>query len=178
MKINEQVEQFIEENISLINESSKESWEEIYDKIDSPAHTGEFTEILLEAGIDPTHKLKYIPECFLFESDIKKYNISSNVDLICEYAFKQCDQLKEIFIPDNVLFIEEKAFLYCDSLRKVSLGGRLNGLDPFIFSGCESLYKLDYRGTKEEWREIAKSEYWAEDSSISKIICTDGIIEL
>ena len=174
-----ELKQFIKENKYLINENTKESWEKIYsNSIDYPMLIGKFTETMLGARIDPAKFLGYIPEFYLFESSIKEYIIPSNIDLICKYAFKECDQLKKIFIPDSVLFIEEKAFLYCYSLKEISLGNKLNGLDPFIFSNCDMLQELNYRGTKEEWRSIAKDENWAEDSSIQKIICIDGEITL
>ena len=46
------VQDFIEENIDLINQDTKESWEKIYDDFNS-LYTGKFTEIMLESGIDP-----------------------------------------------------------------------------------------------------------------------------
>ena len=180
--ISNKLKEFMLQNKDLLNADTKDGWEEIYSKLNSyyydPFITGQFTKMLLDIKLDPAERLGYIPRDYLFESDIEEYKIPPNVDLIEAYAFKWCDHLKKIYVPDSVLFIEEKAFMYCDSLEEVSLGGRLNSLDPFIFPGCDNLYKLNYRGTKEEWSRIAKDDYWAEDSALEKIVCTDGVIEL
>lgn len=81
-----ELKQFIQENKNLINENTKESWEEIYDKFDNrPSLKGEFTKIILDTGItDPASIMGYIPKLYLYESNIQDYKIPNGIMIISD----------------------------------------------------------------------------------------------
>lgn len=82
--INERIKTFIENNIELIEQNTKESWEKIYSNLYRFAllrdeYIGQFTQIMLFAGIDPTYILQEISDYYLFGSDIESYNIHNRI---------------------------------------------------------------------------------------------------
>ena len=97
-----EVIQFIKENKNLIDENSKESWEEIYKKLTKKNCIGEFTEIMLSIDVDPVKNLSYIPTKYLFESQISTYSIPDNITSIGSRAFYGCKNLTHFKIPNNV----------------------------------------------------------------------------
>ena len=153
--MNDELKNFINQNLDLIDENTKESWEKVYKKI-SQEITGEFTEMLLSARInDPAAIMGYIPSNYLRKSNIQKYSISKNVANIYQEAFYDCSSLTEIVIPDSV----------------TSIG-------YWAFSGCSSLTNIKFNGTLEKWYRIKKQSPWNSDTPHMKIICTDGVINL
>ena len=69
-------------NLDLINQNTKESWEQIYKKLFYEKFRSEFTKTILDAGInDPAGILGYIPSEYLRESNITNYKIPDSVRL-------------------------------------------------------------------------------------------------
>ena len=113
MEINDKLKNFINENIDLMNENTKESWAEIYSKIPQRL-AGEFTQTILDAGInDPAEIMGYIPNLYLYLSEISNYKIPDNVTSIGDYAFNYCHNLTSITIPNSVKNIGWQAFSTC-----------------------------------------------------------------
>jgi hypothetical protein len=91
------IQKFIEDNIDLIDQNTKESWEKIYDNLYKvcgiavlAAHkfVGEFTEIILNSGVeDPAEILGYIPSAFLCGAQLTTYSIPSNAISVGSSAF-------------------------------------------------------------------------------------------
>lgn len=176
------LKQFIQNNRDLINQNSKESWEEIYNKIPYKI-VGEFTQTILDAGInDPASIMGYIPDHYLFISKIANYKIPDSVTSIGNYAFCNCDSLASVKIPDSVTTIGSHAFYSCDSLTSVVIGNGVNSIGYWAFEGCSSLKEINFKGTKEQAIQLgignSSEKEWRENSSIGKIICTDGEIIL
>lgn len=159
--MNAELKQFINENVDLIDQNTKESWEQIYKQLRySPLWelTCEFTKIILDAGInDPASIMGYIPEYYLRKSNIQKY-----------------------IIPDSVTTIGSWAFCSCESLTSVEIGDNVTSISVFAFSGCCSLKEIQYKGTKREaiTKLKVKNKRWREGSAIEKIICSDEEIIL
>ena len=128
------------------------------------------------------------------------FNISNEVSVIQSKAFSGCLNLKKINIPDSVQNINECAFqgsrieevylnceiinrlvfYQCSKLSKVTIGRnlkRLNG-DWIFAQTSSSLVSINYEGTIAEWNLIIKDGRWKDNSNITKIICSDGTIEL
>lgn len=98
--------------------------------------------------------------------------------------------LSEADSPDCTLYIS------CDSnLRSVTLPDNLAGLGSLknagitnltipssvtwmgdVFDGCQRITRATYRGTKEQFLSIPKSDNWSGNSTIQYIYCTDGRI--
>ena len=152
--IDEQVKQFIEDNVELIEQNR---WEELYQK-DFPYS---FTETLLESGINPLKQgLNYIPEYFLYK----------------------CKVIEEFIIPNNITTIGNLAFCDCTSLTNVVIPNSIKNIGVWAFSDCKSLTSITYLGTKKEAIKAGigdrSNKNWREFSNIRKITCTDGVIDL
>lgn len=147
------LKQFIQKYRDLIDEDTKSGWTRLYDLLNGSGRVGDFTSVMLGAGIDPAIKLGYIPHYFLDSSGLRSYSIPQTVTNIFAYAFVDCIYLDQIKIPNSIELI-----------------------GPSIFSGCTSLYQIIYLGTKEEFEKIKKDGEWAKGSLIQKVVCTDGEI--
>lgn len=143
---------FIEENIELIE---NEEFEVIYSDLDADFRytlIGDFTEALIKAGIDPAKYMKEIPPHYLGGTSLRSYTIPNNITAIGEYAFSGYNGLTEVIIPSAVTSIGAYTFRYCRGLMSIT-----------------------YLGTVDQWKGVKKLPGWKKDSSIEKIICTDGI---
>lgn len=193
--MNEQLKKFIEDNINLIEQNE---WKEIYHK----RFPEGFTETLLDCGINPLDQgLNFIPNNFLYNSNIEEFTIPNNitsigkqafagcsnlinikipnsVKIIGDYAFSCCYQLASIEIPNKVTSIGHSAFEYCHSLTNIVIGNGVKSIQNWVFLHSDSLISIKYNGTKAEWNNIKKDNAWTWNSAIQKIICTDGEILL
>ena len=177
-----ELQKFINENIDLIDKNTKESWEQIYEKLPILI-TGEFTKTVLDSGINnPSIIMGYIPNNYLRKSNITSYKIPSNIISIGDYAFFQCSNLTNITIPDSVTSIGSWAFYRCDSLKSVEISDNVTSIDGYAFSYCKSLKEINFKGTKQQSMKLGignrSRKKWRENSFIGKIICTDGEIIL
>lgn len=133
-----------EDNQNLLNQNTKESWEEIYKRVSrlwviGPSY-GEFTELILKAGInDPARIMERIPRRYLYDSSIDSYQIPSNVLSIGDSAFFGCNNLTTISIPDSVTHIYDGAFSNCENLVDVIVGNNVSVIDSYAFSHCKKL---------------------------------------
>ena len=140
--MNDRVKSFINENIDLINENSKESWEQIYDKIPKNIK-GEFTKIILDSGInDPASIMGYIPENYLFISKIANYKIPDNVTSIGDFAFCNCNNLTSVRIPDGVISIGQYTFYNCNNLTSLIISDSVTSIGNYAFEKCSSLTRI------------------------------------
>lgn len=206
--MNEEVKNFIKNNVDLINEDTKESWEEIYKKLYKKYSTitGEFTQTMFHVGIDPAKKLDCLPPFYLYRASIEEYNIPNNITNIKTFAFNKsslryinipnsviyikdrafedCVSLTDIIIPNNVIDISDFAFYNCNSLISVIIKSKNIKINNkrYIFGGCPKLTSIKFEGTKEDAMNTGIGRKscinWREGSPIEKIICTDGEIEL
>lgn len=176
--MDEQLKKFIEENINLIEKNTKESWGEIYKNI-YYEYTGEFTQIMLEAGIDPADVLGYIPVNYLNRCNIQNYEIPHIVTDIGDYAFCYCSNLTDIEIPNSIIKIGYCSFAYCRSLENVVIENNRINIDDYAFQYCDDLKEIIFKGTKEEAIKCGlMKKKWRRGSPIKRIICTDGVIDL
>lgn len=195
---------FINENLDLINENTKESWEEIYNKIPQMI-IGEFTKTILDSKInDPASILGYIPKNYLYTSYIQEYEIPNivtsigssafcgcsltsvkipdHVISIGEDAFDSCKALTNVIIGDSVTHIYGHAFNHCSSLTSVVIPNSITYIDGYTFYNCTKLKEIKFKGTKKEAIQCGigniSEKKWREGSAIEKIICNDEEIIL
>ena len=129
-----------------------------------------------------------------------EFIIDDSIKNIFERAFEQSKNLKEIYIPETVSFmamcsfqgslveevyvntktINRLTFYQASKLKKVTLGKNVKNLaGDWIFAATSSsLVSINYEGTMDEWNLINKDGRWKDNSNITKIICSDGTIEL
>lgn len=173
----EKLKQFIQDNKDLINQNTKDSWEEIYSKLAGDA-CGNFTEIMLSAEIDPSSILEYIPRYYLRSSKIQQYKILDSVTTIGFHAFYYCKSLMSIVIPDGVTSIGSSAFSGCDSLTSIEIPDRVTSIGSYAFADCTSLTNITFNGTMEEWNAIEKGIRWNYNVPATKVVCSDGEVFL
>ena len=74
--------------------------------------------------------------------------------------------------------IGDSAFNGCSSLTSITIPEGVISIGDSAFSGCSSLTSFTYLGTMEEWNAISKDNNWEGGSSISSIVCSDGVINM
>ena len=142
MEISEELKNFINENIDLINENNKESWEQLYQSLNNPIYIGRFTEILSAANINPIEKLDYIPCSYMYGLDITSYIVPSNITRIERSAFSECTSLTHILFSDNLTYIGNSAFYDCNKLSKIILPNSVTFIGSGAFSTNTSLVEI------------------------------------
>ena len=93
-------------------------------------------------------------------------------------AFAYCVKLESVYLPDSLISIDKGAFSGCKSLKTINLPRSLVRINDYVFYECWDLTEINYAGTISEWENIYLGTYWREQSSIRKIICTDGTIDV
>ena len=124
----------------MLNQNTKESWEEIYEKLTGWKLRGEFTQVILESGInDPAMIMGYVPGGYLYSSDIKSYTIPNSTIKIKEDAFWNCKLLKNVSIPISMVHIGSEAFFNCKSLTSIEIPINVKTIGDNAFFSCENL---------------------------------------
>ena len=127
---------------------------------------------------NPTY---YTKDLYINNTLVTKANITTATK-INTGAFYNCTSLKSVMIGDNVTSIGEWAFSHCNNLTSIEMSNSVTSIGNYAFLDCKSLTKINYLGTKKEAMQLGignrSRKRWREGSAISKIICTDGVIEL
>lgn len=169
--MNAKHKKYIEQNIELIE---NDDWEKFFKK--APQGIG---EALYIAKIDFMTVLGYIPSyAFAFCSNLTSINIPNSVTSIGSNAFFGCDSLTSVTIPNSVAIIGTDAFCHCSSLTSITIPDSVTSISSFVFMGCSSLTSINFQGTKAQWNKITLGSSWNYGSSITQVICTDGIIDV
>ena len=184
--MNKEIKEFIEDNKDLIEENE---WDELYEKLDTIkpfqlSLIGEFTEILLQAHIDPLEYMKEVPAFYLDRRTVpyESYSLPSSIKGIKVFAFAFTEGLKkintnkvtkigqnafnssdlEIINIESKCSIQPSAFENCLNLTTVFLPEIFNvksedGRD-LIFSGCVNLKEIIYNGTEDDFFYFSTEE--------------------
>jgi len=86
--------------------------------------------------------------------------------------------ITKVILPPNLEVIPNDFFGYCKKLKEITLPESLIKISSMAFEGCKSLQEINYLGTKEQWKQVARSSSWRRSSAIKIINCSDGIIKL
>ncbi|MDY3725624.1 MAG: leucine-rich repeat protein [Candidatus Enterosoma sp.] len=111
-------------------------------------------------------------------SSLTSIKIPEGVTSINSCAFRYCSSLTSITIPEGVTSIDSYTFDGCTSLTSITIPEGVFSIGYAAFLSCSSLSTLTYLGTMEEWNAISKDNAWAQGSSISSIVCSDGVINM
>lgn len=130
-------------------------------------YIGEFTEVMLGADICPTDYLDYIPEGYLYGTNVPKVDIPTDIKTIKTFAYGGCQKLTSVIIPESVQEIEANAFAYCDNLEEVTIMNPWTKIDIFSFYSTTPKV-VNYSGTKGMW----KTQNY--NIAATKVICDDG----
>ena len=153
---------------------------------------GAFSDLenLEKITVDSENKYYHVDNNCLVETKMKvlvviakNYVIptDNSVTSIGNYAFSGNKNLTNIIIPDGIVNIGDYAFSAYENLESVTISNSIKVFGKGIFEYCTKLTQINYDGTKADFEAIKKAEgvdNWYDDSSITKVKCTDGEIEI
>ena len=109
-----------------------------------------------------------------------KYEQSStlppNLTSIGGHAFAENQNLIVANIPVEVTKIGNSAFANCLKLKVVSIPDSVIEIGFNCFFNCVELERINYSGTKEQWKKIARGSNWLAKAKTSEVTCIDGVI--
>lgn len=85
--------------------------------------------------------------------------------------------LTEVVIPEDVTEIGDWLFESCMSIEHLVIHENVTSIGERAFRACKNLTVIDYSGTKDSWKLIAKDSYWNISMANHVINCTDGMIK-
>lgn len=109
--------------------------------------------------------------------NLSNVKFSNDLSYIGEFAFRNC-ALKEVDLSGNISSIYLYAFADCVELSSVTFSDTLEFIDRNAFKGCEKLFEISYEGTMADWAKVNVDVEAFSNSSVTKIVCSDGVIEL
>ena len=198
---NMKLAEFIKAHVDEINENNfTKVYEDLVDDLDSEEEEreiGKFTDMLIDAGINPLMYMKTIPQYYMSGSSQTSIEIPEHIQSIDFDAFDSCKGLKSITIPDSVKKIDNCAFLECTGLTSViigdgvksigsqafesctrlkslTIGNSVTSIGVQAFLGCDRLRNITFNGTIAQWKAIDQIWCWPDDMEYCIIHCKDG----
>lgn len=112
-------------------------------------------------------------------TSLLKVTFSKNLTSIGQSSFLNNSSLQELDLTQtSIKTIGENAFEGCVSLSSFALPSSITSIPKELFKGCSSLVSITYKGSKNAWVNLNKDSAWNEGSSLNKVICSDGEIQL
>ena len=93
-----------------------------------------------------------------------KFNIPAGTDNICDYAFLDNQNLKNVILPDSVKAIGNGAFSGCSALTSVTIGENVKSIGIYAFFNCLSLKSIKLSDTTTEIGDSAFGYYYENDT--------------
>ena len=117
-----------------------------FDIVNKPNLTKEEIEILTKKARGLKVKAKSKNDFVIQGSKLVKYvgedkkvHIPGNITEIGDDAFKQREDITEVFFPEGLESIGECAFYYCNKLKTIHFNDRLKEIGKSAFEDCKSL---------------------------------------
>jgi hypothetical protein len=104
--------------------------------------------------------------------------IPESVTEIGGAAFYNCTSLVRIAIPESVSVLNDSTFRRCTSLSEIMLSANISYIGGYVFYECKALKNITFLNTANEWNAITKATDWKDESSLSTVTCTNGIISI
>ena len=198
---NDRLRDFI---LSHAEEINNNDFKSVYSKAlaayDPASLIPRFTEILIDASINPLAYMQAVPNYYLYKSKVASVVIPNTVKSIGDFAFEGCtgltsvtignsvtrigssafsgcSGLTSVTIPDSVTSIGDWVFEGCTRLTSVTIPESVTSIGSYIFEKCKNLKDITFKGTTEQWREVEKAT--KEGLGVAegtKIVCKDGEI--
>lgn len=102
--------------------------------------------------------------------------LPTEIESIGGHAYAENQALVVANIPTNITKLGNSAFANCLNLKVVSLPRGLTSIGFNCFFNCASLERVNYAGTKEEWKKIARGSNWLLKAKTTQVVCLDGAI--
>lgn len=137
VEISGKLKKFLQENKELLAEGKIPG---LYGELHDQGITGEFTDLLLDSGVNIWEYFGRGRPNFAFANSIvKNILIPDNVTSIGGYAFARCSNLTNINIPDGVTKVSNGTFSGCDSLTSITIPNSVTDIGYVAFHNCSSL---------------------------------------
>ena len=107
---------------------------------------------------------------------LKNVEIPSTIKIVKGSAFLNCNSLESLKVSAER--IETSYAFKSTSLKNVEIDSSVKYLGPNIFNGSTGIEEFKYLGTTLDWNTISKSVHWKNSCSITKVICSDGTVDL
>ncbi|MBR2871560.1 MAG: leucine-rich repeat protein [Clostridia bacterium] len=111
-------------------------------------------------------------------NSLTSVEILDGVTSIGEVAFSCCSSLKNLIIGNSVASIGGLAFFMCKSLTSVTIGNSVTSIGGGSFFDCSSLTSIEFKGTVQQWESIEKDNDWNTYVPATKVICSDGEVDI
>lgn len=85
---------------------------------------------------------------------------NSDLEVLGDYAFRNCDALQSIEIPDGITVFNQGLFYGCENLQTVSLPDSLTEIEGNVFSGCKMLSTLSLPSSVANIGQNAFKDCW------------------
>ena len=116
-----------------------------------------------------------IGECAFADCiELRTITIPEGIISIGDGAFELCSNLTEIVIPNSVKSIGNYAFAECVTLKSVLITEKVTSIGAGAFQNCFFLRVINYLGTKEQWEQLEKGEYWDSGTREYTVHCSNG----
>lgn len=145
--------------------------------------------------------VKAIADGALIDAEFRTLTIPKSVTSIGYGAFKNCRELVAVSLPEGLKDIGSNAFEGCTALRTIELPSTLTLIPSGLFTNCENLARvtihktmkrilmgafigcmnletIEYYGSKTEWNQIQKGDFWHMKSAIRSVDTSTSTIHL
>ena len=137
---NDRLKDFILSHAKEINNNDfKSVYSKALDEYDPTSVISRFTEILIDASINPLLYMDYVPAFYAYRLNWTSVVIPNTIKGIGSSAFEGCTGLTSVRMPNSVTSIGYYAFYNCTSLTNITLSDSLTHIDRRTFGGCTAL---------------------------------------
>ena len=118
-----------------------------------------------------------LPETLVIPSVVN----GKKVTKVAADSFRDCPHVKYLIISEGIEALDYAAFMGSSLLTSVSLPATISRMEygGSQFGWCDNLDSIVFSGSMEQWKRIdfGDTGHIAHNNNISRIICSDGIID-
>lgn len=176
--MDEELKEFIEENIELIDSKQfKKLYDNFHNSKIASWMLGRFTQSLWDANIHPEFHMNELPLWFTHtNSKLKEFTVPANIKKICDGAFGDCRNLESLILAEGVELLGNHVLSGCKNVKKLSLPKSLKYVGDGTFWSCWHIadeLEIVYNGTITDFEDIYFESPLMQ--GLFDVICTDGI---
>ena len=94
-----------------------------------------------------------------------------------DHTFNGLDALEELDLPNSVESLTTYCIDECHSLKTLWLSKGLKTIEMYSIASCP-IDNFQFKGTMEEWNQIAKEDSWCYSAASNVVHCTDGDVAI